>query len=110
MLNIRYTTQMKRFFVFVSIILLLSSNIVLAIDSDCLGTPQQLSAEDLQQNTNPNDTDYTADNCCHSSMHFVAIYPNISNTYAAISKHYIALPFSLAESQTYQPPTPPPNV
>jgi len=107
MLNVRYTKQMKRIFVLFSIILLLGSNIVMALDYDCVPIPQQQSTFD--QNTDPTG-DVSFDDCCHSAAHFVGIYPDISYTTSIVGNRYIRLPFELTASQTYQPATPPPNV
>lgn len=100
---------MKRIFVLFSIIVLLGSNIAVAMDSDCLPTTQQQSTLDHDQNT---DTDNdSVDNSCHSTLHLVGIYPDVLNKSSIITKQYtIAPPFDLTSSQTYQPATPPPNV
>jgi len=109
MLNVSYTKPMKRFFVFFSIILLLGSNIAMALDADCLSIDQQQqSLSDYDQN-NDNDADLT-DSCCHSASHFVGIYPDNFFKTSFTGNSYVVIPLSIASSQTYQPATPPPTV
>lgn len=104
---------MKRLFIFLSILLLLSSNIAMAVDYDCFATQQDLSTLIQDQSPNPfNDTNDNGDDSCHShiSSHFVGIYPDIINSYIATTSHYMPIPQSTPTSQIYQPATPPPNV
>ncbi len=108
MLNVRYTNQMKRLFVFFSIILLLGSNIAMALDTDCLSNIQQHSTIDQDQDQN-SDID-SADDCCHSASHFVGIYPDVGYKVSIIANQYLPLPLITTTSQTYQPATPPPTV
>ncbi len=109
MLNVRYTKQMKRFFVFFSIFLLLGSNLAMALDVDCLQLKHQQSMQDYDQDTSHTDGEYS-DNCCHSASHFVGIYPDNLVETPTIVRSYIPLPFKLTTTQIYQPATPPPTV
>lgn len=105
---------MKRLLVILSIMMLLGSNIAMALNIDCSKVQQQSSLDHAQDNdqdngTDGDDTDFS-DNCCHSISHFVGIYPDSSYSSLIISSFYIPLAPTLASSQTYQPATPPPNV
>jgi hypothetical protein len=110
-LNVGYTAQMKRLLVFISIILLLGSNIAMSMDSDCLLIQQFQTNHNLDQNqdNDPLDIDYS-DDCCHSASHFVGIYPDSTYKAPLLGSRYIRLHFGIVSSQTYQPATPPPNV
>ena len=111
MLDLGYTSQMKRLLVFISIILLLGSNIAMSMDTDCLLIQQFQSNHSLDQNQDddPLDIDYS-DDCCHSTSHFVGIYPDSTYKAPIIKSQYVQLHSGLVSSQIYQPATPPPNV
>ncbi|MFV2059682.1 MAG: hypothetical protein ACC653_03300 [Gammaproteobacteria bacterium] len=102
---------MKRLFVFISIILLLGSNIAMSMDSDCLLVQQFQTNHNLDQDqdNDPIDIDYS-DDCCHSASHFVGIYPDSTFKAPIISSQYMPLRSGILSSQIYQPATPPPNV
>ncbi len=113
MLKIRYTDAMKQVLLLLSIFMLLSSNIAMAVDFDCYVLQQNDSFTSLDniQDLNHNTPESNGDDSCHShiSSHFVGIYPDTINSYLASTSNYIAIPVSFPSSQIVQPATPPPN-
>ncbi len=108
---------MKQMLLLISIFMLFSSNIAMAVDYDCFVTQQEDSFTNIDENQNLNHNkdsnphNNNGDDSCHShiSSHFVGIYPDAVNSYLATTNNYIAIPVSFPSSQIYQPATPPPN-
>lgn len=100
---------MRGFIMTLIILGLVSGNIAWAADLDELN----FSADDVSTLASPDHDDPQSqtdcDHCCHGSAHLIGLLPIVTIKHVQTSSTYTAIPFSAHISQTYQPPTPPPN-
>jgi len=99
---------MRRLIMTIIILGLVTGNIAWAADFDELNTTTDSSSlispdhHDTQSQTD-------CDHCCHGSAHLIGLLPITSIKQVQKSSKYSAVKFIAHITQTYQPPTPPPN-
>lgn len=100
---------MRRLIMTLIILGLVTGNIAWAADFDELN----FSAADVGTLVSPDHDDSQSqsdcDHCCHGSAHLIGLLPIAYNKHVQESSRYSAVTFIAHITQTYQPPTPPPN-
>jgi len=88
---------------------LLTGNIAWAADYDELIS----SVDDVSTQVSPDHEDPLSqtdcDHCCHGSAHLIGLLPVTTTKHVTESNRYSTVTFIANTTQTYQPPTPPPN-
>jgi len=100
---------MRRMIMSLIILGLVTGNIAWAADFDELS----FSADTIGTLVSPDHDDTQAlsdcDHCCHGSAHLIGLLPITAIKNGQESNRYSVIPFLAHITQTYQPPTPPPN-
>jgi len=100
---------MRRLIMTLIILGLVTGNIAWAADFDELNSPVSDSSSLVSPDHDYQQATTDCDHCCHGSAHLIGLLPITSIKHVQESSKYSAVTFNANITQTYQPPTPPPN-